>query len=351
MNDIFNSFKLLNHFNKIENMIKNNNTYPIAVEIDLTNLCNHDCIWCMFDRFKAKNPVSLSEDLVYGLLQELKDCGIKAITYVGGGEPTLHKAFDKIIEKSFNMGFDVGVVTNGELLEDKAEIIQKYCKFVRVSLDAGTKRTHDALHKPKSNNCKKTSGVTAFGKIIKGIRKVCKNKGDLIVGTAFLVHPDNYFELPELVDLLSVIGVDYIQIRPVFMKGLIFSDKLLSDLDKIIQKCDENVKGTGLHIVTLRNRFKEFNGDDLLPDKCLAHNLLTIIGADGKVYLCCQLRGNSKFELGDLNKQYFREIWNSEQRQEAIKKIDLSRCPPCRYKTYNKIMGYMASERRHSNFL
>ena len=351
MKDIFNPYKLLNHCDCIQHMVTDNKTYPVAVEIDLTNKCNHRCVWCMFDKFKEKTPVTLEKQLVFNLLNELQEVGVKAITYVGGGEPTLHKDFDEIITRSYEMGFEVGLVTNGEIIDTKVDLLKKCCKFVRVSLDAGSRKTHDILHKPKSNDFKKTSAITSFGRIIKGLKKLCKDKGELVVGCGFLVHPDNFFEIPDLVNLLFMANVDYLQIRPVYMKGLTFSDKMLNELDKMMEKALDIAKGTNLHIVANWKRFKEFNGQEEKVAKCLAHNILSIICADGKLYLCCQLRGNKRFELGDLHDQSFREIWEGEKRQVAINNVNMDRCPPCRYSTYNKIMDYMASERRHGNFL
>ncbi len=39
-------------------MIKDNTTFPIAAEIDLTNICNHNCVWCMFEGFRKRTPES-----------------------------------------------------------------------------------------------------------------------------------------------------------------------------------------------------------------------------------------------------------------------------------------------------
>jgi len=351
MESIFNPFKLLNHYKEIQDMIKDNRTFPVAVEIDLTNKCNHKCVWCMFDKFKEQCPVSLDKDLLKGTLKELKECGVKAITYVGGGEPLLYKDFDEIMKYSYELGFEIGVVTNGELIDLRLNSLKKYCKFVRISLDAGNRKTHNTLHKPVMNREKMTSSFTSFYKILEGIKKLTKDKKDLIVGVGFLTHPINFGDIPELTKTLIDLKVDYLQVRPVYIKGMVFSEKLLLDINKSIEKSEEIVKGSNLHLIAIKNRFKEFNGEDLPSKKCLAHNILSIIGADGKVYLCCQLRGNKEFELGDLTKETFRDIWNGELRQKVINKIDIKRCPPCRYKTYNKIMNYLAGERRHMNFL
>ena len=135
------------------------------------------------------------------------------------------------------------------------------------------------------------------------------------------------------------------------MPGLNFTDRLKQKINIAIDEAQKVANEIGLNLITFKHRFREFYEEDLKPSKCLAHNVLSIIAADGKVYLCCQLRGNPKFAIGDLNVNSFQEIWNGQTRQEVINKIDLSRCPPCRYKKYNEIMEYLSSERRHQNFL
>lgn len=342
MKSMLNAYKILNHLPEVNKMIEDNKTPPLAVEIDLTNLCNHHCIWCMFDRYRDKNPDTLKTERLYTLLEELKSVGVKAITYVGGGEPTLHKDFSDILYKSKELGFDIGLVTNGELLLNNIQCIKDNCKFCRVSLDAGSKTDHQKLHGSRRKS---------FKRILDGIKALGEVKGDLILGVAFLVHPANFLKLVDLVNVLPVLKVDYLQVRPVYMPGLIFNDRLKQKMSIVLNEASLIAKENGLQFISFNHRFREFYEEDLKPCKCLAHNLLSIIGADGKVYLCCQLRGNAKFAIGDIYKNTFQEIWQSQQRQDVINEIDISRCPPCRYKKYNEIMDYLSSERGHENFL
>ncbi len=337
--ECLNPYKILNHIDRVNGMLQDNTTFPIAVEIDLTNVCNHNCIWCMFDSFRKRVPESLKTDLVMKLKEDLKAYGVKAVTFVGGGEPLVHKDFSMICEE-YLKDFDVGVVTNGELINKHIEVLKK-CKFVRISLDAGTSRTHKRLHR---------SVGESYRKIMNNIRSL-RTSTELIIGVAFLVHPENYYEIPDLATFLSAMGVNYLQVRPVYMKGLKFNEKMLADLEVILNEAENNVKDTNMAFITFRNRFSEFNGNDFRPTSCKAHSLLSIIGADSTLYLCCQLRGNSKFALGDLKEKSFMDIWKSKERQDVIEMIDIKRCPPCRYKKYNEIMQYLSSERGHNNFL
>ena len=42
----FTPMKLLRHSDKVEAMLRGDVVYPIGVEIDLSNRCNHHCPWC-----------------------------------------------------------------------------------------------------------------------------------------------------------------------------------------------------------------------------------------------------------------------------------------------------------------
>src|SRR5688500_6963417 len=45
--DPFNPHKILNHFDRISAFVRGELVYPITVEIDPTNVCNHRCKWCV----------------------------------------------------------------------------------------------------------------------------------------------------------------------------------------------------------------------------------------------------------------------------------------------------------------
>ena len=71
----------------------------------------------------------------------------------------------------------------------------------------------------------------------------------------------------------------------------------------------------------------KFNGAERY-DKCRAYPLTPMIEPDGNVYLCIDHGGNPDFVIGNIYQNTFDEIWASEQRQQAIKQIDLKKkCP------------------------
>ena len=99
---------------------------------------------------------------------------------------------------------------------------------------------------------------------------------------------------------------------------------------------------------------------DMMKDKnfgrnykrCYGHQFATVVAADGKMYLCCHVRGYNKYCIGDLRKDSFETIWKSEQREKVIENIDFRDCIPlCRDNTFNQILWNIRQPKEHVNFL
>ena len=63
--------KILYHPRKIANILEDKYPFPVNVEIDLSNICNHKCIFCNVSEYISKNRVKLEEERVIELLSEL----------------------------------------------------------------------------------------------------------------------------------------------------------------------------------------------------------------------------------------------------------------------------------------
>ena len=79
--------KVLNHLERIQN------NRPVCIQLDITNICNHNCINCCSRTQLNYNTTNNEWDLkdLSSLAKDLKKIGIKAIVFTGGGEPLCHK--------------------------------------------------------------------------------------------------------------------------------------------------------------------------------------------------------------------------------------------------------------------
>jgi MoaA/NifB/PqqE/SkfB family radical SAM enzyme len=77
----------------------------------ITSRCNSDCAYC----FKPDNPCQESAETLETIAQILVDNKVKQVT-LGGGEPTLVKGLDKVLQVLKDGGAYVSLHTNGLLL-------------------------------------------------------------------------------------------------------------------------------------------------------------------------------------------------------------------------------------------
>ena len=99
---IFDKYKTtLGQVDHVKKTLSDNKPAAINFEIDLTNGHNHRCSFCQWGHWIQTNRATLSGDIVIKTLPELIKFGTKAITWTGGGEPTIHKDFFNILDKSF----------------------------------------------------------------------------------------------------------------------------------------------------------------------------------------------------------------------------------------------------------
>jgi len=71
----------------------------------------------MFSEQRKQNAVDLSWHIYVDLVRNLAKIGCRSITFTGGGEPLLNKHFDEMESFAVENGLEVGLVTNGILLE------------------------------------------------------------------------------------------------------------------------------------------------------------------------------------------------------------------------------------------
>lgn len=294
---------------------------PVTCEIDLSNRCMLNCSFCMYTKYREDESTDLDFDVYSMLLKDLKRIGTKSVTFTGGGEPLIHPKATEMIDMAQRDGFNTGLITNGVLLHTiPQELLQNFF-FIRVSLDAASSETY-----------LKVKGKNLYDRVVVNIDSLVSNFQYLScptpkIGISYVVSKDNCKEISKAKKLADTLEVDYIQFKPAWKNGNIYEDLPI--------RYDTNMFVT-----------KRYRATDTLP--CLIAGLVGIVGANGKLYYCCQHRGNGYYELGDLRIAPFEEIWKI--RSEVKPTID--KCPQCRYMNYAKKFSEIPEMLiKHRNFL
>lgn len=275
---------------KVEEALKQGWSAPVTCEISLCGACNLDCSFCIFKT--RRTGTSINYDLYVKIIENLKDIGVPSITFTGNGEALLHPMLNDIIKVSRHYGMKLGLVTNGTLLDMVYPTLIKEFEFIRVSLNAASSPTYENI-----------TGMDMFDKVISNIR-YAKANGARVLGISYVVVPENIHEIRWMGELAKQLGVDYAQ----------FKTDVTNPLD---------FKVGNEFIQTTR-----YKATSTLP--CAIASLIGVVSSVGKVYYCCQYRGDPRYELGDLNTEDFMSIWKRRKHTQPV----LSECPTCRYSNY-----------------
>jgi len=352
----FTPLKLLRHAPKVEAMLRGERVYPISVEIDLENRCNHGCPWCSFNGFRQEHWKGFDTPRILSLLDELHECGVESITFTGGGEPLVHKEAERILAKASQL-FQWGLVTNGRrMVGPVADIIACHARFVRVSLDAGSSQTHQLLH---ATALPELSIILKNIKAVVELSKSAARTEPLTVGASFCVFDVNLTEIGQAAKRVKETGAHYLEVRPVFpteWRGGGFGNPLteghVTEARGHLAMAKAEYDGDGFRVLGMIDRFAQV-GDTSKPyTKCRIGPLTTVINADGNIYHCCQTRGLPAFVAGSVLERPFKDVWLSQQHRDMIDAIDIAKCPACRYDGYNQIIEHaFMADAMHASFI
>jgi radical SAM protein with 4Fe4S-binding SPASM domain len=107
---------------------------PLMAWVELTRRCNLRCPHCFVEGGLARSN-ELSTERILGLLEEWAEMGVFSVVLTGG-EPTIHPDFLTILQRTYELGFVVGIATNGMAMTPKLlDRIPRDDVIISVSLD------------------------------------------------------------------------------------------------------------------------------------------------------------------------------------------------------------------------
>lgn len=122
--------------------------FPKKMLIELTNHCDHKCIFCMHRKMTRKKRF-IEKDLLYRIMQEAFELGVEELGLYIMGEPFLVPELPEYIAKAKEIGFPyVYLGTNGAAATpDRAKaVIDAGLDSIKYSINAGTKETYELVH-------------------------------------------------------------------------------------------------------------------------------------------------------------------------------------------------------------
>lgn len=348
------SHKLLYHVQRVNDWLNGNLIYPIYMEISPSGPCNHRCIYCGLDYMKYQKRY-LDANLLKERLSELSSLGLKSVMYAGEGEPLLHKQIADIISHTKKSKIDVGLTTNGVLLnEPMAEKILGDMEWIKVSINGATEGTYAKIHSSKPND---------FNRVIKNMTYIVKlklkNNYKCTLGMQLVLLPENKDEVLRLVAIARDIGMDYLVIKPysqhLFGQSKRYKDIKYSDYMYLANEM-ERFSTKDFTVVFRIKTMKKWDDKGRSYKNCLSFPFWSYIDAGGGVWGCSAYLGDKRFEYGNIHENYFKDIWEGKVRRKSLfwseHELDTNLCRVnCRMDEINRYLWELKNPPEHFNFI
>ncbi len=324
----YSPYKMIAFPDRIDQLKRGEIPPPISAILRITGFCNGGCSFCHLKKVKKDVGKGLAVDtnLLLNFLKDFSKMGGKSVEYTGG-EPTMHKDFDKFIKATVENGLSYGVITNGLLLNKFLDLLNT-AAWIRVSLNPifVQKKTH----------------------LLKHIRDMQKDS-EAVVTTSYIVTHDgrggikeNLAEMKNVLDTLQENGIYDIRVSP----DHFLAKEQKSKIKMYMLDLKENYKDMN---ITLQN--EKFLERSLVENRrCYYADMQLRLDCSGLLLPCSSpvLSITKKYSYGDLNKERFKEIWNTRKCKFNINKDCMNYCI---HSTKVKFLEYCVSEKEHVEFI
>lgn len=183
----FNNIRLLEEEEKPKPPI------PIGY-LHITNKCNLSCGYCSYNA-NNRPEEEPSVQQIKSIIRKLSQNRISQIVF-SGGEPLCRKEFRAIISYARQFFDDIGLVTNGTLIDsENGEFIANNIDKIQVSLDSGIQEDHDAIR-----------GEGSFAKTIRGL-KILRGYGHQQIRITPTINKININNIESIVEIAKKLAV------------------------------------------------------------------------------------------------------------------------------------------------
>ncbi|GBD96858.1 MAG TPA: methyltransferase domain-containing protein [Nitrospirae bacterium] len=270
-----------------------------------TLACNLRCKHCLVSAGQQlKKELTLEE--FKGVVDEAIKLGVKRF-YITGGEPFIKEGIFELIRYiTKTRKRELIVLTNATLFDDEKIAALKKLAGPRLLLQASLEGSNADIHD-------KLRGKGTFDKTVEGIKKLKSIGITPIVSTA--INKYNEKEIPKISRFLSKLGVEEHNVLWMHAKGRGASNmselfvpseniaRTMRQLKKTYKEQEiilDNVESLKVRVRTKRGRKND------LCNNCYEK---ICVNADGHVYPCASLNGDSRFDAGSVRKKSLEDIW------------------------------------------
>ena len=266
---------------------------PFSVSIEPTTYCNLRCPECPSGlRSFTRKTGMLQVDFFKKTIQELKN-ELVYLTFYFQGEPYLNKDFLEMVSIAEENNIYTSTSTNAHYLNEAnaRKTVESGLDRLIISIDGTTQETYQQYR----IGGKLEKVITGTKNIIKWKKELNASKPHVIF--QFLVVKPNEHQIDEVRQLAKEIGVDEVILKTAQVYDYERGNPLIPENEQY-SRYKKHEDGS-------------YQIKNVLENSCWKLWHACVITWDGKVVPCC-FDKDAQYQLGDLQTQTFKNIWNSE---------------------------------------
>jgi MoaA/NifB/PqqE/SkfB family radical SAM enzyme len=353
-----------NNLNLLNDIIKNEFVGPKTLEIDITNRCNHKCIFCWFHSpiLKKQRPKNWEKqkmelDLFKEIVKETKKKDADEVIISAQGEPFLNPDIMKMIEYVKSKGLYLKVYTNGSLLKQNIKKVSKLVDYLSVDVSAATPKMYAKIH---------SASPRVFHEVKQNLEYLneLKKKGNkTYLRITNIITKINYKEIPLMATFASEVEADFLSFKPINVSNIVSSETkqlLLDKSDAIWIKKQEKklleymkIKNLDNNLeLRMKNLFTDGNYTEKIVKRTGCYSFWThwLVFFNGSISPCCHAaeifhtNGKIDFEQAS-NSTEFKRFLEKIKTMNSTGKIAYEKCKMC--ENFEKNLEIYEELKRH----
>ena len=308
--------KLPWHSDRVADWVKDKPIAPLYIDMGITQTCNIHCQYCYYATPENRTTKIIKTENLIKFLNEAAEIGVKAIGFLGDGEPTLHPGcFDAVIAGA-NAGLDMAISTNGAILkEENLKQFLQSLTYIRFNVSAANSEAYGKVM---------GTAPKIFNQVTKNISKCVELKKKFgmktTIGIQMVLVEECVDQIVSYAKLGKELEVDYVQIKQCSEHGTLKHGIVPKDYS-IYEKLFKEAETYATKDFSVIIKRKKMNNKVRSYNTCYGCRFLPQIDGSGGVYPCGNWFGSKDFLIGNINQQSFKEIFFSKRYEEIQQKV------------------------------
>ena len=344
--------KLFWHIDRVNDWLNGKRIAPLYIDMGITQTCNVACKYCYYATPENRTNKIIPPDTLVKFLRDAAKMGVKAIGFLGDGEPMLHPGVYEAVIEGAKASLSMAISTNGLIMdESKLKEFLAALTWIRFNISAAEPEKYEEVMGTSKHN---------FHRAVNNIRKCVelkkKHNLSVTIGMQMVLISECADQIVPFARLGKELGVDYAVIKQCSESVGVKQKLVVDDYEKYEPMMEEAESySDGKYNAIIKRRKMHYQKRKY--DRCYGCEFLPQISGAGDVYCCGNFFGNNKFLAGNILNEPFGDIVFGNRYKEVMDKVkntvDVHKsCGyKCRQNEINEFLWMLKHPPEHVNFI